>query len=68
MNEQTFTTKQDAIEQLILPALEVPGVSTVADYDVDAIADEVLGDYEQGYAQQVDTDAFWEIVAKHENA
>lgn len=65
MNEQTFSTRSDAIEQLILPALEVPGVSTADDYDVDAIADEVLGEHAQGYAQQVDTDTFWTIVERH---
>jgi hypothetical protein len=56
-----FTTRQDAIEQLIIPALD----EFVGDHDIEAIADEVLGDYDQGYAQQVDTDEFWEIVARH---
>jgi hypothetical protein len=58
---QQFTTRQDAIQTLILDAL-----GTEADaHDVESIADEVLGDYSQGYAQQVDVDTFWEIVSRH---
>lgn len=59
----TFTTRQDAIDTLIIPALNVEGVSSADDYDVDAIADAVLGDHSQGYAQQVEGDAFWDAVA-----
>lgn len=58
----TFTTRTRAIEQVILPALG----EYAADFDIDAIADEVLGNYEHGYVQKVDTDEFWEIVAKHD--
>ena len=67
-----FTTKQDAIAQAITPALDTP-----ADYDVAAIADEVFEyrvDLDEdgnerlnsgGFQMIVDTDTFWEIVARH---
>lgn len=35
-----------------------------AEYDIDAIADEVLGDYADGY-QLPDHDEFWAAVARH---
>lgn len=59
---RTYTTRNEAIETEIIAALA--GQET--DYDIDAIADEVLGDYENGYTIQVTEDAFWEIVAKHD--
>ena len=40
--------------------------TTRDEYDIDAIADRVLGDYEEGFALKVDTDEFWEIVAENE--
>lgn len=58
----TFSTRDEAIQAIILDSL---GAEADA-HDVDAIADEVLGDYGQGYASQVDVDTFWEIVAKHQ--
>ena len=35
-----------------------------AAYDIDEIADRVLGDHRQGYALQVDDGRFWRIVAE----
>ena len=58
----TYTTRNEAIEREILPAL----TGYESDYDIDAIADEVIGDYENGYAIQVTEDEFWGIVAKHD--
>lgn len=34
-------------------------------FDVDAIAEKVLGGYEHGFSCVVDADTFWEIVACH---
>lgn len=71
-----YTTKTDAIEQAILPALG----EYAADHDIDAIFDEAFAyridtnDRGQelldsaGYEQTVDTDDFWAIVAKHATA
>ncbi|MBM7796898.1 hypothetical protein [Pseudoglutamicibacter cumminsii] len=58
----TYTTRNEAIETEIL----APLAGHESDYDIDAIADEVIGDYENGYAIQVTEDEFWGIVAKHD--
>lgn len=61
-----YTTKQDLIEQAILPAIE-NGVTTREEYDIDAIADAISDVDEKGrYYQKVDADKFWEIVAANE--
>lgn len=36
-----------------------------AEFDFDAIADEVIGGSEDGYARMVGGERFWEIVASH---
>lgn len=74
-----YTTRQEAIEQAIAPALGEFG----EDYDIDAIADEVLvwhdgyganpahpNDYwlgAQGYTVIEDDDEFWAAVERHEH-
>lgn len=63
-----YTTRTEAIAREIIEAIEATGVvnDAYAEFDIDAIADEVLGDYEDGYALTVTTDEFWDAVAKHE--
>ena len=63
-----YTTRTEAIDREIIEAIEATGVveDAHAEFDIDAIADEVLGDYEDGYALTVTTDEFWDAVAKHE--
>jgi hypothetical protein len=61
-----YTTRDEAIQREIVEPIEA-GEATRDGYDIEAIADEVLGTYAEGYALQVDTDEFWEIVAKHAN-
>lgn len=69
------TTIQDAIDQEVLPALG----QYAADYDVEAIADEVFrfdDGYDQttgvhnldrqGFYQAVGDDAFWQIAENHQ--
>lgn len=56
-----YTTRTEAIEREILTALG----EHAADHDVEAIAREVLGDYEQGFACIVDAPTFWAIVEHH---
>lgn len=67
-NNTTYTTRDDAIDAEIIKPIEASGVveDARAEFDIDAIADEVLGDYEQGFTCTVDEDAFWEIVTAHE--
>lgn len=71
-----YTTRTDAIDAIVA-TIEASGVVTDAraEYDIDAIADSVigvaiaegvLGDYEAGYAIAVDEGAFWTIVTDNE--
>lgn len=67
-----YTTRHDAIEQAIMPAL------TEGDYDFEAICYEAfdwkidVNDQGQellntgGFEQTVSEDEFWEIAARHE--
>lgn len=59
----TYATRNDAIDAEIIAPIEASGVTTRDEYDIDAIADAVLGDHEAGYALTVDADVFWGIVA-----
>lgn len=64
-----YSTRDEAIEWEIIDPIEAGGVvpDARAEFDIDAIADEVLGDYEDGFASRVvDHDTFWAIVEKHE--
>jgi len=61
-----YTTRDEAIEREIIAAIEAGGVAGRDEYDVDAIADEVLGGFEDGYAVKVDDDEFWQAVERHE--
>ena len=62
---RTYSTLSEAVTREIIEAIEA-GDATREEYDIDAIADAVLGDYEDGFALKVDTDEFWEIVAENE--
>ena len=55
-----YATRDDAIAQTIRPALG----EYVVDFDVDAIADDVLTWNGNGYVI-VDTDMFWRAVERH---
>ena len=57
-----FQTRGEAIQRLIVEPLEASG-ETPGHYLVHDIADQVLGDYSQGYQQKVDDDEFWDIVS-----
>lgn len=74
----TFSTRNEAIESLIIDAIN-SGDANAADYDIEAIADEVIeqhadeddngtthGDVWYSQRDDVDADAFWTIVADHE--
>jgi len=63
----TYATRAEAIQREIIDPIEASGeVSDArAEFDVDAIADEVLGDHAAGYAPIVDADEFWRVVERH---
>ena len=54
----TYTTKQDAIEQAILPALG----EFAADHDVDAIFNATSAYEGAGFVQTATVDEFWAAV------
>ena len=47
MENATYTTREEAIEREIISAIEAGGAVS-EDYDIDAIADAVIGDFEDG--------------------
>lgn len=62
----TYSTRDEAIVREILEPIANGAVEDAhAEYDIDAIADEVLGGYSDGYACQVEAAEFWSIVAAH---
>ncbi|MCO6688348.1 hypothetical protein V7G09_04655 [Cutibacterium avidum] len=62
-----YTNRDEAIEHEIVEPIEAGVVIDArVEYDIDAIADEVLGDYDAGFACVVDHDAFWASVEAHE--
>lgn len=62
---QTYTTRTEAIDREIIEPIAA-GDASAAEYDIDAIADAVLGDHAAGYACQVTPEQFWAVVAEHE--
>lgn len=60
-----YTTRDEAIGREIVEPIEASGEARADEYDIEAIADSVLGDHEQGYACQVDEDEFWSLVKQH---
>lgn len=63
MNTETFTTKTDALDRIILPALG----EWAEDHDVDAIFDEAFefDTAAQAFYQSATEEEFWEIVERH---
>jgi len=71
-----FTSRTEAIyRQIVEPLSSDPDITIdferdaetqVRDlYDVDAIADAVIGDYDEGYLVTVDDERFWDIVREN---
>lgn len=63
---RTYSTRSEAIYREIIEAIEA-GDATREEYDIDAIADAVLGDYEDGFALKVEEPDFWRIVEENAN-
>lgn len=65
-----YTTRTEAIQAEIIDPIQSSEAVTdaAAEYDIEAIADEVIGSYQQGFAAQVGPDKFWTIVANHASA
>lgn len=65
MKQATYTTRTEAIEREIIEVINA-GDASANDYNIEAIADLVIGDYEGRYALKVDESDFWSIVADNE--
>lgn len=61
----TYTNRNEAINREIVEAIEA-GDASAENYNIDEIADAVLGDYEDGFSVKVDENEFWNIVAENE--
>lgn len=61
---RTYTTRSEAITREIIEAIE-SGDVTSDQYDIDAIADAVIGSFEDGFALKVEESEFWDTVAAH---
>lgn len=61
----TYTDRNEAITREIVEAINA-GDAIAENYNIDAIADAVLGDYEDGFSVKVDETEFWNIVAENE--
>ena len=57
----TYTTRTEAIQSEIIDPIN-SGEADARDYDIENIALQVLGGYEEGYALEVTPDEFWQIV------
>ncbi len=62
---RTYSTRNEAVTREIIDVIE-SGDVTRDQYDIEAIADAVIGSFEDGYALQVDEASFWGIVAENE--
>lgn len=61
----SYTTKQDAIQAEIIDVIEASGVATTDEYDIDAIADQVLTSEGTGVEYRIIVDEtvdFWAVV------
>lgn len=64
MTTEFFTTRNDAIQALIIDPIEASGTVTAAEFDIEKIADDVLEyDPAAGFYQSVTAVEFWFIVA-----
>ena len=62
MSNSVWSTRTEAIEREIIPALG----DYVDDFDIDGLADEVLDSDKDGYWCNVSPEQFFEIAAKYD--
>lgn len=62
-----YSTRTEAVQAEIIEPIEAGGAveDAYAEYDIDAIEDQVLADHISGYALKVTPEEFWQIVEKH---
>ena len=58
-----YSNRNEAINREIVEPIQNGDVTDAYEaYDVDAIAEKVIGDYEDGFSCTVDESEFWQIV------
>lgn len=62
MSDTYYTDRDNAIQREIIEALG----ENADDFDIEAIADDVLASDEHGYWCTVDPDEFWHVVQQHD--
>jgi len=63
---RTYSTMSEAVTREIVEPIEAGDVQDAyAEFDIDAIQERVLGDYEDGFACKVTPEEFWEIVEEN---
>lgn len=61
-----YSNRNEAITREIVEPIQNGDVTDAYEaHDVDAIADKVIGDYEDGFTCKVDESEFWAIVEEH---
>lgn len=61
-----YSNRNEAITREIVEPIQNGDVTDAYEaYDIDAIAEKVIGDYEDGFTCQVDESEFWAIVEAH---
>ena len=65
MSHTYYNTRTEAIAREIIEPIEA-GDAKASEYDIDAIADRVLGGHADGYALKVTEEEFWDIVAENQ--
>jgi hypothetical protein len=64
MERKARSIREEAIQNEILDALKEEG-KNADDYDIGAIADEIIDEYEDDYGVNVDGEGFWRVVAEN---
>lgn len=63
--KRTYADRRKAIQREIIDPIEAGGNAKAENFEIDLIADRVLGDYDNRFALKVGEIDFWEIVAEH---
>ena len=61
--QTTYTSWTDAVQALVIDPIEADGVTSAREYDIDAIAMDVItmtNNHE--WASAIDADEFWQVV------
>ena len=66
-----YSTRNEAIQNEIINAIEASGIAKASDYDIDAIAELTIEQFSDNgnvwYESTVEPDEFWSIVENNAN-